>query len=127
MARKVGLSLIDRPKRERVLSVTIKDCRVDTFRGSGAGGQHRNKTDSGVRVTHEPSGAVGSCQETRSQAQNKQIAFRRMAESREFQTWLRMVTAELLSGKSVDQIVDEQMDEKNIKEEIRADGKWVVK
>lgn len=45
--------------REPIVTVTAADCRWDYYRGSGAGGQHRNKTSSAVRCTHEPSGAVG--------------------------------------------------------------------
>jgi protein subunit release factor A len=52
---------------------------VDTFRGKGPGGQHRNKTDSAVRITHVESGLTATSQSERSQHVNKKIAFKRLA------------------------------------------------
>lgn len=76
-----------------LFSVTANDCRFDYYRGSGAGGQHRNKTDSACRCTHLASGAVGQCEDTRSQSKNKQIAFKRMASTEKFKQWHRMEIA----------------------------------
>jgi protein subunit release factor B len=112
--------------KTKLFSVSIHDCRVDTFRAGGKGGQYQNKVESGVRVVHEASGAVGEARDSRDQLHNKRAAFTRMAESKQFQAWVRLKAAELATGKTIDQLVDESLVDSNILVEVKnEEGRWV--
>lgn len=80
-----------RPRKKQLLfSVTAADCVFKDKRGSGNGGQKKNKTNSAIQCFHEPSGAQGEAEDYREQSRNRKLAFKRMAESIEFQTWAKM-------------------------------------
>jgi hypothetical protein len=113
-------------KKQLLLSLTKKDFELEFFRSGGKGGQHQNKVSTGVRIRHLASGAVAECRETRSQHQNKKIAFERLIKTPEFQRWYKIQCARAL-GLAVDaeKWVEEQMNPKNIRIEIRKDGRWV--
>lgn len=108
-------------------SVSIADCRVEALASTGGnGGQNRNRRHTAIRITHEPSGAVGFSADERSQLQNKQVAFRRMGESKTFRLWALMHTCELESGKTIEQRVDEDMTPDKILMEVQDEhGRWV--
>jgi len=122
--------VVVRPKksekpRELLFSVGAADCRFDYFRGSGKGGQKRNKTSSAVRVTHLASEAVGRSDDTRSQHRNKQIAFKRMSESERFKKWHRIETARRMGRlQEAQDAVDLALRATNLLVEGKTEGKW---
>jgi protein subunit release factor B len=109
--------------KKPLFSVTAKDCVWSYTKGSGNGGQKKNKTSSAVHCMHRPSGAHGYSEASRSQADNKREAFEKMIESIEFQKWLNL---EFMKKSGEMDEIDRQVEREltKVKTEIKIDGKW---
>lgn len=111
--------------KEPIFSVTKKDFEVQHFKGSGPGGQSRNKNATAVRITHRESGAVGTSQEMKSQYQNKMLAFDRLIKSNKFQIWLRKKINTTVIDKEIEKYIDDWMEPWFITTEIKEENTWV--
>jgi hypothetical protein len=112
-------------KRELLFSITKEDFEVQTFYSGGPGGQNQNKRMTGVRIIHKESGAVGESREERSQLQNRKNALEKLTKTPKFRMWLNSVLMVISTGKTVDQLVDEDMKPENIKVEgVDEEGRW---
>lgn len=104
---------------KKLFSVTLKDLREDQFRCGGKGGQNLQKRNTGIRFTHEPSGAVAECTEERNQAQNRVRALQKLAKDPRFINWCKTQAAVMEEGyANLDAKVNELMKPENIKVEI---------
>jgi protein subunit release factor B len=109
--------------KDPFFSITAKDCEWSYTKGTGAGGQKRNKTSSAVHCTHKASGAHGYSESSRSQLDNRQEAFRKMAETDKFKKWLRV---EFMKRTGEHYEMERQITESltKVKLEVKIDGKW---
>lgn len=114
-------------KKELLFSVTKKDLRIGYFSGTGAGGQHRNRHKNCVRMFHDESGAMATGQSSRERQANIKEAFNGLLKHTKFKVWHSMMVHKITSGKSIDELVDEQVKTKNLKIEGKNEkGKWSV-
>ena len=109
--------------KEPFFSITAKDCEWSYTKGTGAGGQKRNKTSSAVHCIHKASGAHGYSESSRSQLDNRQEAFRKMAETDKFKKWIRI---EFMKRTGEHYEIERQIQASlnKVKVEVKIDGKW---
>lgn len=113
-------------KRELLARITRADFEITHTRGSGPGGQHRNKTSTGRRIHHPPSGVTVEATDSRSAAENERNAFLRLIGTAEFKRWFRLLVAEAAGRPSIEQLVDEAMTERNIRTQVLDErGRWI--
>lgn len=112
--------------KELLFTIRKKDFEVQTFRAGGHGGQHQNKTDSGVRIIHKASGAVGESRNDKSQHRNKRGALKRLVASVKFKLWVTRISNEIISGETIEQKVEKLMGLSNLQIDIKdTNNKWV--
>jgi protein subunit release factor B len=109
-----------------LFSVGKNDFKIQTFTAGGPGGQHQNRVETGVRIIHPASGAVGESRSEKSQHRNKKLALHHLAASTKFTTWVRIKASQMRTGQTIDQIVEKAMAPENIKVEVHDDkGRWI--
>ena len=112
--------------RELLFKVTKADFDETHIRGSGPGGQHRNKTSTGVRLVHRDSGAVGQATDSKSQSANRKAAFRRLRETQEWKLWFRERVRVAHGVPSAEERLAESMKPENFTTQVRDGKRWVT-
>lgn len=114
-------------ERTPLFHLTKADFDIQTFRSGGPGGQHQNKTETGVRIIHKASGIGAESRSERSQYQNRQIAFRRLCADPKFVQWLKLASsgqADIIA--QAEAWADQEMAiPGNLQIQVKQDGEWV--
>lgn len=130
LPNRTGQAVKPTKQRELLFSVTKKDLDIETFKAGGKGGQNQNTRDTGVRIRHRDSGAVGESREHRTQGQNRKAAFIRMTQSDKFLSWWRIETARRTmkaderKGEEA-RYLKRALNPSNLLVEVGQDGEWV--
>lgn len=111
---------------ERIITIQKSDFRFDFMRGTGKGGQKRNKTSSACRCTHLATGLVGYSEDSRQQHLNRKNAWLKIVKTDKFKKWLRAKAYQKLGYLAeIEKKVDDDLsDRSKIKIEIHKNGRW---
>ena len=110
-------------KKELLFSVTAADCDWSYTRGTGNGGQKKNKTNSAVHCTHRASGAHGYAEDSRVQKQNRSTAFERMCNTKKFKDWHKLEVSRRTGQEEIIQRnVEREM--QKIRIDVKENGLW---
>lgn len=113
--------------KQPLFSVTLADCEMQTFTVSGAGGQHRDRARTGVRIIHHPSGARGEGRDNREQHRNKRQAFIRMTETPAFKFWLTEERKRREGIETIESKIRRDLEDPSLTQvEVRRNGEWVL-
>ena len=112
--------------KELLFSITKKDFKIDWFSGTGAGGQHRNKHQNCVRLHHVASNTIVTGQSNRDRISNMKEALTNLSNNIKFKLWCNIKSHEIISGKTLDEKVEELLIPENIKVELKKDNKWIL-
>ncbi len=113
--------------RRLLFSLTAKDFKIVTFCSGGKGGQNQNRKMTGVRITHIASGASAECRGKNTFAHNRGVAFKRLHETKRFRAWHKLEVARVSGAtQRAEKQVDKEMSPRNLKVEVKEEGRWVV-
>lgn len=111
--------------KTKINLVSKKDLVISYFVGPGAGGQNKQKTSSGVNISHPASGAVGRCSESRSQEENKRAAFLNLNKHPKMKVWIAKRIWEIQNETTIEKVVQQEMEPQNLDIQVKVGGKWV--
>lgn len=110
--------------RERIRLASKEDFDVSYFCGSGKGGQAKNKVASGVQIIHRETGALGRASDSRSQAENKKAAFKRLLATPKMKFWLNKKLFEVRERQTMEESIEKDTTDDKLRFEVMKDGKW---
>lgn len=114
----------EQDNRERIRLASKEDFDVSYFCGSGKGGQAKNKVASGVQIIHRETGAIGRASDSRSQADNKKEAFKRLLATPKMKFWLNKKLFEVRERQTIEDSIEKELTPDKLRIEVQRSGRW---